>query len=300
MAHHHHHHVNGRNLAYSILLNIAISVAQLIGGIVSGSMALITDSIHNFSDVLSLIISYIANKLSQKSPTVDSTFGYKRSEIIAAFVNSASLIVIAIVIVVEAIERLADQQAIQADLVIWLAIASILVNGLSVLFIQKDAKKNMNMKSAYLHLFSDMLTSIAVLIGGLAMKFFHWYQIDTIFSLAIAVYLLYMSWDIFKNSLKILMQFTPERIDLTIISKEIETIEGIKNIHHVHVWQINEHDIIFEAHIDLIADIKISEFEKILDQIEAALSKHHIFHFNIQPEFTKKDSKQMIAHSKGL
>ncbi len=296
--HHHHHHVNGRKLAYSIILNIAISVAQLIGGIVSGSMALITDSIHNFSDVLSLIISYIANKLSQRTPTVDFTFGYKRSEIIAAFVNSASLIVIAIIIVVEAIERFADQQVIQADLVIWLAIASILVNGLSVLFIQKDAKKNMNMKSAYLHLFSDMLTSIAVLIGGLSMKFFHWYQIDTIFSLAIAIYLLYMSWDIFKNSLKILMQFTPERIDITIISKEIETIAGIKNIHHVHVWQINEHDIIFEAHIDMKTDIKISEFEKILDQIEEILNNHHVFHFNIQPEFTKKDNKQMIAHAK--
>lgn len=296
MEHEHQHHkINGKYLGISILLNIAISIAQLIGGIISGSMALLTDAAHNFSDVLTLVISYIANKLAQKDATLKQTFGYKRSEIIAAFINSTTLIIIALIILFNSVELLFTPKQIKTAWVIYLAIASIAVNGISVFFIKKEAANNLNMKSAYVHLFSDMLTSIAVLAGGIAMKYFQWYSIDSIFSILIAFYLLFMSWGIFKNSLKILMQFTPQGIDIEEISKIIEDIDGIKNIHHVHIWQINEHDIIFEAHIDLHEDIKISEFEDILNLIDSKLHKYNIHHLNIQPEFSYNDVKKIIT-----
>jgi cobalt-zinc-cadmium efflux system protein len=292
--HHHHHEVSGKNLAWSIVLNIGITVAELIGGLISGSMALISDAAHNFSDVISLTISYIANKLSKRSATTHQTFGYKRSEILAAFINSSSLIILAIFILSEAIQRLFSPVTISAQWVIWLAVASILVNGLSVLFIQKDAHNNMNIKSAYLHLFSDMLTSVAVLIGGLAMKYMQWFWVDAFFSIVIAIYLLYSSWGIFKSALRIMMQFTPADLNLEEVVKAVESLNEIKNVHHVHLWQINEHDIMFEAHIDLHTDIKISDFEKILEKTKAELLKFNIHHITLQPEFSVDDNKTLI------
>ena len=294
MGHHHHHEVNGNRLGITIFLNVLITVGQVIGGILSGCMALLTDAAHNFSDVLSLVISYIANRIARKKPTLKQTFGFRRSEIIAAFANSVTLIVIALVIIYEAVHRLFNPQPIASDWVIWLALGSILLNGLSVLLIRKDAQSNINMKSALLHLFSDMLTSVGVLIGGLLMKFYGWYYADAIFALLIAGYLLYLSWEIFNESLCILMQFTPKHIDVKEISAGINELNGIKNIHHVHCWQLDDHRIIFEAHVDLESDSSISEFEIILTQINAYLQKFGINHVNIQPEYETSDSKELI------
>ncbi len=292
---HHRHEVKGKNLFYTILLNVGISIAELTGGIISGSISLISDAIHNFSDVLSLIVSYIANRLSKREATEKYTFGFKRSEIIAAFLNSSTLIVFAFYILYEAVIRLINPVEISGNLVIWLAFGSIIVNGLSVLFIRKDAEENMNMKSAYLHLFGDMMTSIAVMTGGILIKYFHLYWIDPVFSILIAIYLLYLSWNIFKSSLKIIMQFTPDNIDIRKIVKDISKINEIKNIHHIHIWQIDEHDIIFEAHIDLNDNILITDFELILQTIKEILhSKYGIHHLTLQPEFSLTDNKQVI------
>ena len=292
---HHHHEVKGKNLFFTILLNAGISLAEFIGGIISGSISLISDAIHNFSDVLSLIISYIANKLAKREATDKQTFGYKRSEIFAAFLNSATLIVLAFYILYEAVQRFINPIEVSSDLVIWLALGSIFVNGLSVLFIKKDAQGNMNMKSAYLHLFGDMMTSIAVLLGGILMKYFHIFWIDPVFSILIAIYLLYLSWDIFKSSLKIMMQFTPEEINVNEINTAVSKLNGVKNLHHIHIWQINEHDIMFEAHIDLEKDVSISEFEKVMEKVKEYLhDKYAIHHVTLQPEFSVDDNKELI------
>jgi cobalt-zinc-cadmium efflux system protein len=290
----HPHEVSGKNLGLAILLNLAITLAQAIGGIISGSMALLSDSAHNFSDVLSLVISFLANRLAKRGATEKETFGFRRSEILAAFINSATLIVIAILILSEAIQRLINPVDISAGWVIYLAIAGILVNGVSALFLRNDSHENMNMRSAYLHLFTDMLTSVAVLLGGLAIKYLDWNWIDGVFSIVIAIYLLYMSLGIFRSSLRIIMQFTPEGIDINRIAVEIEMIQGVKNIHHVHVWQINEHDLMFEAHIDMSEDIKVSSFESILIEIKSVLKKNGITHSTIQPEFSAADKKKII------
>ncbi len=292
--HHHHHEVSGKGLGYSIVLNIAITIAEVVGGIISGSMSLLTDAAHNFSDVLSLIISYVANRLSKRKATEKFTYGLKRSEILAAFINSTTLIVIAIIILIESTERIYNPKPIAAEWVIYLALASIAVNGISVLFIKKDIAGSMNIRSAYLHLFTDMLTSIAVLMGGLAMKYFQWYGLDAVLSIIIAFYLIYMSWAIFKNSLKILMQFTPPGIDIDKICDRMQQIDGIVNMHHVHAWQLNENDIIFEAHIDLSENVRIIEFEKILTEIKKVLENSGVHHCNIQPEFSVNDSKRRI------
>jgi cobalt-zinc-cadmium efflux system protein len=299
MSHNHSHQrleLSGKKLLFSIIINVLITLSQLIGGFISGSLALISDAVHNLSDVISLIISYIANLLTNKKrQTLHQTFGYKRAEIIAAFFNSATLIIIAVFLAIEAVKRLNNPQEIGSDLVIWLALVAILGNGLSVLLLKKDADHNLNMKAAYLHLLTDMLTSVAVFIGGLLMKFYELYWIDAVLTIIISVYLLYMSWEIFMDSLKILMLFAPKNLDIEDIQIEVLKISEIKNIHHVHIWQLNDHDIHFEAHIEFKNNIKLSEFDEICNKVEKILlDKFHINHSNLQPEFERDDHKDFI------
>ncbi|WP_400075731.1 cation diffusion facilitator family transporter [Winogradskyella sp. R77965] len=294
--HSHSHDLNGRNLLISILLNIAITAAQVIGGLISGSLALLSDALHNFSDVISLIISYIANKLVKQKASLRRTFGYKRAEILAAFINASTLIIVAILLIIEAVERFKDPQEIESNLVIWLSVIAILGNGFSVLLLKQNAEDNMNMKSAYLHLLTDMMASVAVLIGGLLMKFYQIWWIDSVLTFAIAIYLIWMGFDLLKESTKVLMLFTPDDIPVDEIVKEINNIKAIKNVHHIHVWQLNEAEIHFEAHVDFETDITLSEFDTILNEIEELLyHKFEINHINIQPEFGKCDAKDVIV-----
>ncbi|MBO3115266.1 cation transporter [Winogradskyella sp. DF17] len=298
-AHEHHHdhqNLSGRNLLISIVLNILITVAQVIGGIWSGSLALLSDALHNFSDVLSLVISYIANVLVKRKASLKRTFGYKRAEILAAFINASTLVIVAILLIIEAVERFQNPQEIKSNLVIWLSVIAILGNGFSVLLLKGNASDNMNMKSAYLHLLTDMMASVAVLIGGLLMKYYQIWWIDSVLTFAIAVYLIIMGWDLLKNSTKVLLLFTPQSVPIKSIVSDIQNIELVKNVHHVHVWQLNEDEIHLEAHIDFTEDIQLSTFDTILNTIEAIVKeKYHINHINIQPEFGKCDAKDVIV-----
>lgn len=295
--HHHHHHVEGKNLLFSIVLNIVITVAQVIGGIISGSLALLSDALHNFSDVLSLVFSFIAHKLSRKKASNDQTFGYKRAELIAAFVNAMTLIIVAIFLVYEAIERFFNPQPIKFGLVIWMSILGIAMNGLSVLLLKNDADKNLNMKSAYLHLFSDMLASVAVLIGGFLMKYFQWFWVDSVLTLIIAIYLIIVGIDLLKESTQMLMLFTPSHLDIDEIISEVHKIPGADKLHHIHLWYLNEEELHLEAHLDCSEDIKMSEFNVLLGKVEKVLfEKFHINHINIQPEYKKvEESKDFIV-----
>lgn len=299
MSHSHHHHhpdSSGRNLFISIILNIVITVSQVIGGILSGSLSLLSDALHNFSDVMSLIISYIANRYSKKKASFDKTFGYKRAEIIAAFVNAASLMIVAVYLIYEAILRFVDPQEIESGLVIWLALLGIVANGFSVLLLQKASKENMNMRSAYLNLFTDMAASVGVLIGGLLMKYFDWFWVDSVLTLLIAVYLLVMGYDLLKDSFRVLMLFSPEDINLEELREAISAFPEIKNVHHMHIWQLNEKENHLEAHIDFYEDITLSQFDQILDKVEEVLFKDFgINHVNIQPEYQKDDAKDIIV-----
>ena len=199
---HTHQELKGNNLLISIVLNIIITVAQVIGGLLSGSLSLLSDALHNFSDVLSLIVSYIANLLAKKKASIDRTFGYKRAEILAAFINASTLIIVAVLLIIEAVKRFQHPEPIESNLVIWLSLLGILANGFSVLLLKKDADVNMNMRSAYLHLLTDMLASVAVLVGGLLMKFYQVFWIDTVLTLAIALYLIWVGFDLLKEFLK--------------------------------------------------------------------------------------------------
>lgn len=288
--------LKGRNLLISILLNICITLAQVIGGLISGSLALLSDALHNFTDVISLIISYVANRLARTKASTNRTFGYKRAEIIAAFVNAVSLIVIAIILIAEAYKRILDPQPIGTGLVIWLAILGIVANGLSVLILKRDASRNINMRSAYLHLLTDMMASVAVLIGGLLMKFFGIYWIDSVLTFLIGIYLIYVGYDLLSSSTRMLMLFTPEHIDIKALVRSIHQLEDVNKLHHIHVWGLNDDELHLEAHLDFKRDITLSRFNEILAQVEKILKEEYgINHVNIQPEFNKEDPKDYIV-----
>ncbi len=296
MGEHHHDHgkLKGRNLFISVILNLGITIAQIIGGILSGSMALLSDALHNFSDVLSLMITYVTYKLAAKKHTPKHTFGYQRGEILAAFVNSVTLLIIAAFLGYEAISRIIHPQPVNSIIVIWLAAASIVVNGSSVLLIHSGAKESLNIKSAYLHLFTDMLTSVAVLVGGLLMKYMDLYWVDGAVTLLIALYLIYSGWSLFIESINIIMLFSPGNIDIEQLTERIEKIDGIKNIHHLHLWQLTDNKINMEAHIDLKKDQSVSVFEEQLIKIKEIARSMGIDHVTIQPEFNTQDDKNLI------
>ena len=294
--HIHKHEVKGKNLVLSILLNIVITAAQVVGGLISGSLALLSDALHNFSDVLSLILSYVGHKLSRRTATIEQTFGYKRSELLAAFINALILVGVAVYLIIEAVQRFYEPVFIQPGLVIWLAVLGIVVNGLSVLLLKKDAAHNLNMKSAYLHLLTDMMASVAVLVGGLAMKYWELYWVDSLMTLLIALYLIVVGGGLLRDSTKMLMLFTPDFIDIKEIVREVHKIPGINKLHHIHVWHLNEEELHLEAHLDCSEDMTLSQFNNLLMQIEDVLyHKFNINHVNIQPEYKKEDPKDFIV-----
>ena len=296
-THHEHNHpiLSTKKLLFSIILNLIITISQFIGGLISGSLSLMSDAAHNLTDVISLVISYIAAKLKFKKQTEHETFGYKRAEILAAFINASTLIVLSIYLAIESVKRFNSITEIESNLVIWLSLIALIANSLSVFLLSNDAKDNINMRSAYLHLLTDALVSLAVLVGGLLMKYYQLYWIDPTLTLIISIYLLYLSWDILLESTKMLMLFAPKGINIKDIEISILKFSFIKNLHHVHLWQLNDHDIYIEAHIQFKEDINLSDWDDICFKIEKQLwTEFKINHSMLQPELFRDDDKSFI------
>ncbi|MBU1643229.1 cation diffusion facilitator family transporter [bacterium] len=294
--HHHHHEVKGIRLLITIVLNSIITVAQIIGGIYSGSLALLSDALHNFSDVITLVITYAANRMAGRSPTNEKTFGYKRAEIIAAFFNATVLVGTGFFIIIEAVQRIIDPQPVGSTIVIALALLGILFNTASLLLIKDDAHQNINIRAAYVHLLTDAMTSVAVLIGGIAIYFFQLYWIDPLISMLIAIYLIYAAYEIVRDSARILMQFTPAHIDLDGIDRMVCEHPALSNIHHIHIWQLNDHEIFFEGHIDFKENLPLKEVMAVCQLIEEKImNQFHITHVTLQSEFQKEDDKALVC-----
>ncbi len=293
--HHHHHDVSGKNLFITILLNVIITVSQIVGGILSGSLALLSDAMHNFSDVLALIIAYVANRLAARPNSQSKTFGYKRAEILAALFNASVLIGIAIFLIIESFHKFYHPEAINSLWVIGLGTLSIILNAASVLLVKDDAHDNMNIKAAYLHLLTDVMTSVAVVGGGVLMYYFGLFWIDPVISALIAVYLIWASFGLVKESSAILMQFTPEEINLEEVIASIEAEEKIANVHHIHIWKLSDHRIHLEAHLDFKEDLALSESNAIIIDLEKKLhDSFEIEHTTFQCEFERDDAKDII------
>ena len=296
MSHDHSHHTSSKKLGLTILLNLGITASQVIGGILSGSIALLTDAAHNFSDVISLVVSYTANRLAKKRATSDKTFGYKRAEIIAAFINSISLVLLSLWLIIESIQRLLESQPVEEKTVILLSLIAIAGNGLSVFLLHKQTENNINLKSAYIHLLSDLMASVIVLVGGIAIYYFDVYWIDPLLGILISIYLIYIGYDLLKESIQILMLYTPVEISLDEVVSTVEKLHPNTRLHHIHIWKLNDTEIHLEAHLDLNENLSLLEFQELQLQIEQLLwQQFKINHVTIQPEYNRSDEKDLIV-----
>jgi len=297
MGHHHHHTDDGsnRSLLFATALNVFITVVEIIGGLMANSLALLSDALHNLSDTIAILLAYIARKVSRRDSNEKKTFGYKRIEILAAFFNALVLIGISIFLVYEGIIRFYNPEPIKGLIMLVVASAGLVFNLIAVLILKKHSGSSLNIRSAYLHLMGDTLSSFAVIIGGVLIYFFDVYWVDPVITILISIYIIKETWDVFKQSANILMQAVPPGIELHEIITDLEKISGIGNIHHVHIWGLSEQEFHFECHADLEKDLSVSETSDVREEMEQILEeKYHIGHLTVQFEFNVFDNKNII------
>lgn len=289
MAHNHEH--TARNLAITVVLNGIITIGQFAGGLISGSLALISDALHNLSDVISVILAYLAHRIGMRPQTQKSTFGYKRAEILAAFINAISLIAISVYLLVEASKRFLNPKDVDYQWMLWLGILGFIANGLSVLILHHNKEENLNIRAAYLHLIGDALTSLAVIAGAVCIWLFKVFWIDPLVTVLISVYIFIHTFKILKESVGILMQFSPPEIDQKEVVQVLQEIPEIRSVHHIHLWQLSDHQINFEAHLVLSENLPVSDTDAITRKAKQLLnSRFGITHTTFQYEFVSGEN----------
>jgi cobalt-zinc-cadmium efflux system protein len=288
MEPHHHKHNSeaswGKRLFVTMVMNLIIPAVQIVAGIMAGSMALVSDALHNLSDFASILISYMALKIGKRGPTLSLTFGYKRVEVMAAVFNTALLFGAALFIAVEGWIRLKNPVLIRGNMVIWAALLGVIANGISTWMLHAGAKENLNMRGAFLHMLTDALTSLGVAILGVVWLLRPWYWLDPIVSWVIVALILYGGWGILKQALLILMNATPPGIDLEAIQKEVVSLGGIEDLHHLHVWNPSSGTIALAAHV-IVPDQMLCQVDELAKKVrDLLLSKFNINHPILQFE----------------
>ncbi|MGB9681831.1 MAG: cation diffusion facilitator family transporter [bacterium] len=282
---HKHSDINRNNLIVAMVLNFAITVSEVIGGIIAGSLSLVSDALHNLSDGIAIIITYLAFKISQRENNERLTFGYKRAEILAALFNSIGLLSISIYLFKEAYLKILHPRPISGFLMIIVATIGLLANLISTLLLKKDSNKSLNISSAYIHLLSDTLSSVGVVVGGILIYIYKIYIVDPILTFLIGIYVIKECLEIVKETVEILMQATPKDIDINRIKEEIESLDEVKDIHHVHIWRLDDDDIHFESHINLKEDFTLTQIIPLYKKIDGILRSYNINHSTIQIEY---------------
>ncbi|MGM0547387.1 MAG: cation diffusion facilitator family transporter [Bacteroidota bacterium] len=289
-GHHHHHHgddqTEGR-LWISIILNFIITVAEFIGGMISGSLALLSDALHNLNDTSSLAISLVARKISKKEANRDKTFGYKRAEIIGAFINLITLVIIALFLIKEGVERFYNPQPIDGMVMFIVAVIGLLGNVITAILLYQDSKENLNLRSAYIHILSDAFSSVGVILGGIVIIYYEFFIIDTILTLIIAGYILWHSYYMLRQTINILMESTPANIEIPNVQQAMTQVNGVLDIHHLHVWRLDEKNILLESHV-VIDEDNMRQMESIKSSLKDLLSTdfnihHSTLEFELEP-----------------
>jgi cobalt-zinc-cadmium efflux system protein len=289
MTEHHQNNVQ-RNLIITVILNVIITITQIAGGIISGSLALISDALHNLSDSLAIILAWAANIVSRRPRTARSSFGFQRAEILAAFINGLVLVAISGYLVIEAVNRFIHIQKVDPKWMFWLGLLGLVANGISALILHRDRKDSINLKAAYVHLLGDAFTSIAVILGAVAIYTMGWYWVDPLVTLLISSYLFVQTFYILKEAIEILMQMSPTGLDPLEVKEAILKMDGIKGVHHIHIWKLNDKRIHFEAHIELENDLPVSSTHLVRKRIKEILkTEFHIEHTTLQFEFLTRE-----------
>ncbi len=291
MPHDHHHdhstiELNHISIAFAvgIVLNLLLVIVQVIAGLYSHSLSLLSDAGHNFSDVGSLVISLIAFKLLSVKSNKQYTYGYKKTSVLSALFNSIILLLSIGAILYEAIQRLMHPMPVPGLVVAGISGLGIVINAVSAYLFMRDKEKDINIKSAYLHLLSDAVISLALLVGGIIIYFTNWFWVDSILSIVVAIIILVTTWKLLIQSLRLSLDGVPLHIDVDQIKKVALTIHGITDIHHVHVWAISTTENALTAHVVLKDDTTADEEADIKHELKHQLFHNKIHHVTLETE----------------
>ncbi len=291
--HHHAHFEPGKGLSRSLLIALIITaifaVVELIGGLISNSLALLSDAGHMFTDILALALSLAAAIISQREATAKQTFGYMRVEILVALANGVALIFVSLFIMYEAVGRLTSPVSVDSQLMLLVAIAGLAANVAGVVVLRDRSKENLNVRGAFLHMLGDMLSSVGVIVAALLIFLFGWTVADPVISIAISLIIFYGAVRLCKQSAYILLEFTPSHIDLYEVRTALMNVPGVEDAHDIHAWTIASGVYALSAHLR-VSDQPVSACSCIVKACENLLeTKYQIRHTTLQVEYRECD-----------
>lgn len=281
--HHHHDAVPTMNkaLIIGIILNMAFVLLETFAGLWNDSLALLTDAGHNLSDVVSLLLIVIAGKLAKRKPTEEYTYGYGKTTILVALINAGLLLVAVGAIGWEAIGRITTPNPVQGSIISLVAFAGIIINTATAFLFMRDRKKDLNIKGAYLHMASDALVSLGVMISGIVIIYTNWYWMDAVISLAIIVVIVWSTWGLLKDSLRLSLDGVPSGINVNAIRDYLLKLNGVAGLHDLHVWAMSTNATALTAHLVIPGPVEDSFLEELNDELH---QHFHIDHTTIQIE----------------
>ena len=303
MSHEHHHHnhsdiaeLKNVNLAFyiGIGLNFLFVIVEIVAGILIHSLSLLSDAGHNFTDVVSLALSLLAFRLADVKPNETFTYGYRKTTILVALFNGIILLISIGAIGYEAVQHLINPPALPGFTIAWVAGIGIIINGFTAFMFLKNKEEDLNIKAAYLHLLSDALVSLALVVGGIIIYYKHWFWIDPVFSLIIAAVIVKTTWSLLKSSLRLSLDAVPENVDIKKIEKNISAIGGVENIHHIHAWALSTKMNALTAHILVTKNLSMEQVDQLKRKIKHELEHLNIHHSTLEFEEAMKD----CAHEK--
>ena len=295
---HYHVHKHNKIFLFGIVLNFLYVIIELIFGIYLNSLSLISDSIHNLSDVMSLIISWLGLYFSKRKPTYKRTYGFRRASIFSSFLNAVILMMAIGGILVEAIQRIFNPVSFLNTDVIWkVAILGIIVNFGTAFLFYKDQHHDLNLKSAFLHMIADGFITVGVIISAFIISLTQFYWIDPLISMIISMIILWSTWKLFYQSFNLMMDAVPENIDLNEIKKYLQNLPGVEDVHDLHIWAMSTTEIALTVHI-VKPDHK-NDDELLLKICRELETKFNVHHSTIQFErkVAQKNCNQGIEHN---
>ena len=296
---HHHHGENEVHVTHAFIAGIALNfiyvVVQVIAGLKINSLSLLSDAGHNFMDVSGLALSMLAFRLTKSKSTKNYTYGYKKSSILISLLNTVILLVSIGAIGYEAFGRFQHPEQIPGKIVAEIAVIGIFINGLSAFLFFREKEKDLNIKSAFLHLFSDTLISIGLVLGGLLMYYTHLYWIDPLLSVVICLVIVWSTWNLLRSSLHLSLDGVPANVDIELIIRTVEGVEGVVSFHHLHVWAISTQENALTGHLVVSEKLSESQIHKIRQAVKRHLTQVKINHCTLEVESEKQQCMDEIC-----
>ena len=300
MSHNHSHNHNhevipgdaGSAFIIGISLNVLFIIVEVITGIINNSMSLLTDAGHNLSDVASLALSLIAFRLAKKKSTEKFTYGYKKTTVLAALFNAVFLLIAIGILGFESVHRLLNPETVKGNVIAWVAGAGIVINIITALMFFRNRHRDLNIKSAYLHMMSDALVSAGVVAGGILIVYTGWYWIDPVIGLIIMIVILIGTWSLLADSFRLSVDAVPPEINMNEIKQIIINKKNITDVHHIHIWALSTTENALTAHISLNDALSFNEKMDLVQNLKHELMHHKIHHSTIEIETELSDCEQ--------